>query len=438
MPLPARYQIAVPGVVEIWEPAGYFKAQMGIWKAICEASSELNSQPTSDELTQIKNALTLTPEEVSELSAPTGHETNKLLRKIQSKLSDNVGNYIHRGNTSSDVLDTSIALQSIESLKLIESVLSELRKSLIDLAIKHKNTLQIARTHGQHAVPQTFGRQVLGWAEGVNRCVERTKRAQEVIAYGKLSGEVGTNVFITPELEELALEKLGLKTDSAPTQVIGRDRHLEMLLLMTVNARWLGKIANDLRMLCMTDIGEVREPFEEEKQGSSAMPHKRNPDGLERVLGLTRIVAGASEAESESVELLFERDISHSSVERFSLPDSFGALLYAVQITKKIIDGLEVFPDKMTENLQRTFGSIYSSRLLNTLLDKNAYSRTDGYDIVKNLAQKAIDSKTHLLELAKNDPRVAAHFQDGELEEQFDPAFYLQNIDVAFKRAGIV
>jgi adenylosuccinate lyase len=160
----------------------------------------------------------------------------------------------------------------------------------------------------------------VGWAEGVNRCVERTKRAQEVIAYGKLSGEVGTNVFITPELEELALEKLGLKTDSAPTQVIGRDRHLEMLLLMTVNARWLGKIANDLRMLCMTDIGEVREPFEEEKQGSSAMPHKRNPDGLERVLGLTRIVAGASEAESESVELLFERDISHSSVERFSLP----------------------------------------------------------------------------------------------------------------------
>lgn len=438
MPLPARYQKAVPDIVEVWEPAGYFRAQMDIWEAVCEASSKLNGHPSPQELTLIKKALTLTPDEVSELSTPDGHETNKLLRKVQSKLPDAVGNYIHRGNTSSDVLDTSIAIQAIESLKLVETAFSDLRKSLIDMAIKHKNTLQIARTHGQHAIPQTFGRQVLGWAEGVDRCVERTQRAQEVIAYGKLSGEVGTNVFISPELEELALKKLGLNVESAPTQVIGRDRHLEMLSLMTVNARWLGKIANDLRLLCMTDIAEVREPFEEEKQGSSAMPHKRNPDGLERIMGLTRVVAAASGMQSESVELLFERDISHSSVERFSLPDSFGALLYATRLAKKTIDGLEVFPDKMLENLNRTYGSIYSSRLLNTLLDKNAYSRTEGYDIVKELAQKAIDSKTQLLELAKNDIRIASHFQDEELEKQFDPAFYLQNIEVAYRRAGII
>ncbi len=437
MPLPARYQKAVPDIVEVWEPAGYFKAQMGIWAAVCEASSELNGKPTAEELTQIKEALTLTPQEIVELSAPTGHETNKLLRKIQGKLSDETGNYIHRGNTSSDVLDTSIALQSVESLQLIEHEFVELRKSLYVLAVKHRDTLQIARTHGQHAIPQTFGRQVLGWSEGITRSIERTKRAQDVIAYGKLSGEVGTNVFISPELEELALKKLGLKSELAPTQVIGRDRHLEMLSLMTVNARWLGKIANDLRMLCMTDIGEVREPFEDDKQGSSAMPHKRNPDGLERVLGLTRVVAGASEIESESVELLFERDISHSSVERFSLPDSFGALLYATQLTRKIIDGLEVFPDKMIENLERTYGSIYSSRLLNTLLDKNAFSRTEGYDVVKELAQKAIDTRTPLLEIATVDPRISSHFEKGELEEQFDPTFYLKNIGVAFERAGL-
>ncbi len=438
MPLPVRYEQAVPEMAEVWSSAGYFRAQTGIWGAECEASSELLGEPKPSDLLLIQEALVLTPDEVVELSEPKGHETNKLRKKVVGKLPHELGNYIHRGNTSSDVLDTSTAIQSLESLGLLENEFDALQGSLNRLALKHIDTLQIARTHGQHAIPQTFGRQVLSWAEGITRATERTQRAKEVIGFGKLSGEVGTNVFISPEMEELALKKLGLKPDPAPTQVIGRDRHLEMLSINAVNARWIGKIAGDLRFLAMTDIGEVREPYEEDRDGSSAMPHKRNPDGLERIVGLTRVVAGAAMVESEAVDLLLERDISHSSMERFTFPDSFGGLMYATRLLTEIVDCLEVFPDKMLENMERTFGSIYSSRLLNSLLDKGAYERTEGYNIVKKLAQKAIDSKTHLLELTKNDPRIAEHFTEEELEAQFDPEFYLKNIKVAFERTGLI
>ncbi len=423
---------------KLWEPEGYFQFQCKIWEAQGEARAELFGKPTSQELEEIKKGLVLSSEEIDLLLEARGHETNKLIRLIQSKISKEAGNYLHRGNTSSDVLDTSLALQIKESLKILEKDFKKLSDALKKLSLKHKDTLQVGRSHGQHAVPQTFGRQVLGWHAEVTRDIERIIYSAKVIAYGKCSGEIGTNVFIEPEVEELALKKLELKVDSAPTQVISRDRHAEVLSLMAVNAGTLERIATDIRLLSVTDVGEVREPFEKEsQQGSSAMPHKRNPELSERVCGLARVVRSAAFAELNSQALWFERDISHSSVERFAFPDVFEGLAYAVRLMVQVIEGLVVYEEKMLENLKSTYGAIYSPRLLNALLEKDI-SRTEAYDLVKSLAQKAVDERVELLTLVQENEKIASTISQEDLKELFSIDFYLRNIDAAYKRTGFI
>lgn len=435
MPLPERYAEQVSDVMEIWEPAGYFKAQTRIWLAQSEARHELYSAPTSGQLEEIRMALHLTPDDITDLVHAKGHETNRLLRTVQGKLSPEVGNYIHKGNTSSDVLDTSLSLQIIESLNIVQSDFCKLGESLKLLAIKHKDTLQIGRTHGQHAIPQTFGRQVLGWFAEVERGLERVDRAKEVISYGKCSGEVGTNVFIAAELEELALSKLGLKPDPAPTQIISRDRHAEVLALMAINGGTLARIAINIRLLSMTEIGEVREPFD--SVGSSSMPQKRNPEITERVTGLNRRMRSVVDEELDASIVWFERDISHSSTERYTFPDIFGNLAYAARLTKEVVDGLVVNPGRMLDNIKATYGAIYSSRLLNALLETGKISRTDSYELVKTLAQGAMDQKIQLIELARGNQQINELLDTDILESLFDPNFYLKNIDVAYKRLGV-
>ena len=229
MPLPARYATEVPEMEEIWAPSGYFQAQTSIWLAQCEAMHDIEGQPSAEDLPQIRAALELSPDDLDYLTKAEGHETNRLLRLVQSRLPVELGNLIHRGNTSSDVLDTSLSLQMLRSLDVIGRDFEALSRVTASLALQYADTLQVARTHGQHAIPQTFGRQILGWHAEIDRCIERVARAQQVIAVGKLSGEVGTNVFISPELEEQALTRLGLQPDPAPTQVISRDRHAEVI-----------------------------------------------------------------------------------------------------------------------------------------------------------------------------------------------------------------
>ncbi len=438
MPLPTRYSNQVLEMHEIWEPEGYFRFQLKIWEAQCEARAELFGKPSKGELEEIKKALTLSPEETQSLLEARGHETNKLLRLVQGKISKEAGNYLHRGNTSSDVLDTSLALQILESLKILENDFKKLSDSLKKLSIKHKNTLQVGRSHGQHAVPQTFGRQVLGWYAEVLRDIERISYSKKTIAYGKCSGEIGTNVFIEPEVEKLALQKLGLKVDTAPTQVISRDRHAEVLSLLAVNAGTLERIATNIRLLSITDVGEVREPFDKaSQQGSSAMPHKRNPELSERICGLARVIRGQALAEQSSQALWFERDISHSSVERFAFPDVLEGLLYAVRLMTEVIDGLVVYEQKMLKNLKSTYGSIYSPRLLNALLEKGM-PRTDAYDLVKSLAQRAIDEEIELQELAQKEIKIVSLIDAKELVELFDLGFYIRNINEAFSRLEIL
>ncbi|MEK7450396.1 MAG: adenylosuccinate lyase [Patescibacteria group bacterium] len=438
MPAPERYAGQIPDMVKVWKAEGYFRAQTNIWAAQSEARHELYGKPTAEQLEQIQTALKLTPEDIIALNEAKGHETNKLLRRVQSRLSPEAGNFVHLGNTSSDVLDTSLSLQIIESLGIVENDFSQLGDSLKELAIRHKDTLQIGRSHGQHAIPQTFGRQVIGWYAEVKRGIDRINQAKETIAVGKLSGEIGTHVFIDPKLEESALKKLGLKPDEAPTQIISRDRHTQVVGLMVTNSGTLARIAENIRQLAKTEIGEVREPFEDTQQGSSAMPHKRNPELSERIIGLSRVIRTQFAPESEATMALFERDISHSSTERYVFPDVFEPLAYATRLTKFIIDNLEVFPKKMERNLSLTYGGIYSSRLLNALIDTGKYSRTQAYELVKKLSQKAIDREVDLKILASGEPAITTLLKPKELEELFDPKFYLKNIDVAFKRTGVI
>src|SRR5438132_3742399 len=378
MPLPVRYAAEVPELTAIWSPSGYFEAQTSIWLAECQAMAELTGSPLPTELAEIEGALRLTAEDLDSLNRAEGHETNRLIRLVQSRLPPHLGNLIHRGNTSSDVLDTSLALQIIRSLDVLADDFRQTADILSGLALRHALTLQVGRTHGQHAVPQTFGRQVLGWYAEVERGLGRIQRAREVIAVGKLSGEVGTNTFISAELEECALERLGLRPDLAPTQVVSRDRHAEVIGLLAVNAATLNRIATNISLLAITDLGEVREPFDAEaQQGSSAIPHKRNTELSERVRGLTRRVWSGAQEELSSAILWLERDISHSSTERFTFPDTFGCLSYAARLTTKILSGMVVNTDRMRMNAEETFGGIYAARLLNAILEGGKVSRTD-------------------------------------------------------------
>jgi len=438
VPLPIRYADQVPELTEIWSPTGYFQAQTSIWLAECQALRELAGSPTDDELAQIEPALRLSPEDLEALNRAEGHETNRLLRLVQSRLPSHLGNFIHQGNTSSDVLDTSLSLQIIRSLDVLAADFRQTADALSSLALQHALTLQVARTHGQHAVPQTFGRQVLGWYAEVERCLDRIDRARDVIAVGKLSGEVGTNVFISPELEECALQRLGLRPDPAPTQVISRDRHAEVVSLLAVNAATLARIATNISLLAITDLGEVREPFDPDaQQGSSAMPHKRNTELSERVRGLTRRVWSAAQEELGASVLWLERDISHSSTERFTFPDAFGCLSYSARLTSTILAGLVVFEDSMAANVDATHGALYGSRLLNALLATEQISRTDAYELVKGLAQRALDTGVHLRDLTAQEPRITGLLGETDLDDLFRPDYYLHNIAVAYERAGL-
>lgn len=439
MPLPQRYAEEVSDLNKIWEPEGYFINQVKIWLAQSEARNEIYGIPNGKQLKELEKALKLSSKDIQYLVKAQGHETNRLLRLVQSRLPQKIGNILHQGNTGSDVLDTSLSLQIIQSLGIIETDFTNLKDSLLSLALKHKGDSQIGRSHGQHAVPQTFDRQVLGWYSQIVRSIERIKQSKKVIAFGKCSGEIGTNVFIDPKLEERSLAKLGLKPEPAPTQVIPRDRHAEVSVLMAVNGACLANIATNIRLLAMTDVGEVREPFDPKaQQGSSAMPHKRNPELAERICGLNRVIRGAAFEEIDTVMLWLERDISHSSTERFVFPDLFGNLSYAARLAKKIIDGLVVNSDRMLDNLNRTYGAIYSPRLFNALLERGKMSRTEAYELVKGLTQKAMDKKIPLWELASKDKKIKGVFSQEEFSGLFNPDYYLRNIDASYNRLGIV
>jgi adenylosuccinate lyase len=344
--------------------------------------------------------------------------------------------YIHLGMTSSDVLDTALALQLKEASEIILEKLAQLKDILARRAREHKYTLMVGRTHGIHAEPVTFGLKMALWYTETERNIERLKQAKEAISVGKISGAVGTFANIDPQVEEYVCAQLGLRPAGVSTQIIQRDRHAQFMTTLAVIASSLEKFATEIRNLQRTDILEVEEMFAAGQKGSSAMPHKRNPITPERVVGLARVIRANSLAALENVALWHERDLTHSSTERVILPDSTILLDYILTKFIDTLDNLLVYPENMRQNLDRTLGLVFSQRLMLALVDKGVLRET-AYAWTQRNAQEAWRSRQMFIDLVLQDAEIMEKLTPEEVRGLFDYAYHLKNVDYIFRRVGL-
>jgi len=364
------------------------------------------------------------------------HEMIALLTQLEEQLGED-SRFVHVGLTSNDVWDTALGIQLRDAADLLIAGQERLRRALADLARRHKDTLMVGRTHGVHAEPTTFGLKAAVWYAEAGRNLERLRRARAAVAVGKLSGAVGTFAHVDPDVEEEVCRELGLAPAPVSTQVVQRDRHAEFCTTLAIAAASLEKIALEVRGLQRTEVLEAQEPFGEGQKGSSAMPHKRNPELAERICGLARLVRTNALAALENVALWHERDISHSSVERVILPDSTILLDYLLDLTVFVIEGLEVDPARMAENLELSHGLVYSQRVLLRLAEAGL-ARQAAYEIVQRNAMRAWRERRSFLELLAADPAVTERLRPDELKACFDPGWYLRNVDAIFGRLGLL
>jgi len=341
--------------------------------------------------------------------------------------------WLHFGMTSSDVIDTAQALQMREACDLILKGLDGLMQAVHTRAEEHRLTPMIGRTHGVHAEPMTFGLKLALWYAELTRDVVRMRRAREVISVGKLSGAVGTFAHLPPEVEADTCRSLGLEPAPVASQVIQRDRHAELLSTLAITASSLEKFALEIRGLQKTEIGEVEEPFAKGQKGSSAMPHKRNPIGCEQIVGLARLLRGNAVAGFENNALWHERDISHSSVERVILPDSFIALDHMLRRFTRIVSGMVVYPDRMRENMDRSRGVVFSGTVLLELAQRGV-SREQSYEWVQRNAMRAFHEQRDFKGLLLADPDVGTVLSPAEIEHAFDLNAQLRHVDRVFER----
>jgi len=363
------------------------------------------------------------------------HEMIALLTSLEEQVGSD-SRFIHIGLTTSDVWDTALALQLRDAADLLIVGQARLRDALRTLALRHKDTLTVGRTHGVHAEPTSFGLKAAVWYTEAQRNLERLRRARAAVAVGKLSGAVGNFAHVEPELEAEVCRELGLEAAPVSTQIIQRDRHAEFCAMLAVAGASLEKIALEVRALQRTEVLEAQEPFGEGQKGSSAMPHKRNPELAERICGLARLLRTNALAALENVALWHERDISHSSVERVILPDSTILLDYLIHLTTFIVEGLEVDPARMAENLELSYGLVYSQRVLLKLTEAGL-ARQVAYEIVQRHAMRAWRERRPFVELLAADPAVTDRVPPDELKACFDPTWFIRNVDAIFKRLGL-
>ena len=372
-------------------------------------------------------------EAVEERERTTNHDVAAFVDVVQASIGEE-GRWLHYGLTSSDVLDTALATQLVEAGTILTAGARDYRDALIVRALEHRETIAVGRTHGIHAEPTSFGLRLAGFAFEADRNLERLRRAFAQVAVGKLSGAVGTYASLPPSVERRVMEHLGLAREDASTHVIPRDRHAELLSTTALAAAGLERFATEVRNLQKTEVREVEEPFGKGQKGSSAMPHKRNPITTERITGLARVMRGYAQAGLENVALWHERDISHSGAERVILPDATIGLDYMQHLSRRVAAEMVVHHERMSENLELTWGAIYSQRALTALLEAGL-SRDDAYRLVQELAQKAWDTRTPFRDLLSE--RLLA---DGDelpaldLDAIFDPSAYLRNAGEVFER----
>jgi len=428
-----RYTRAEMG--RIWSEEAKYQAWLRVELAVCEAYARRGRIPP-DALVRIRQKARVDIGRILAVQERVKHEMIALLTSLEEQLGPD-SRFVHIGLTTNDVWDTATALQLRDAADLVIAGQERLRKALGELALRHKDTLTVGRTHGVHAEPTTFGLKAAVWYAEAGRNLERLRRARATIAVGKLSGAVGNFAHVEPELELEVCRELGLDAAPASTQIVQRDRHAEFCAMLAVAAASLEKIALEVRGLQRTEVLEVQEPFGEGQKGSSAMPHKRNPELSERICGLARLIRSNALAALENVALWHERDISHSSVERVILPDGTIALDYLLHLTTFIVEGLEVDPARMAENLELSYGLVYSQRVLLKLTDAGL-PRQVAYELVQGNAMRAWKERRSFLEVLTADPKVTEHVGADELKGCFDPAFYLRNVDAIFKRVGLI
>ena len=428
-----RYTLPTMG--NLWTDYYKLKTWLQVEIAVCEAQGELGYIPT-EAVEKIKAKASFDPQRVLEIEAEVRHDVIAFLTNVNEYVGDE-GRYIHLGLTSSDVLDTAIALQLVASLNLILEELEKLIQAIRYQAQQHRNTIMVGRSHGIHAEPVTFGFKLAGWLAEVLRGRDRLVNLRKNIAVGKISGAVGTYANVDPRIEAISCQKLGLEPDTASTQVVSRDRHAEYLQQLALVAASLERFAVEIRNLQRTDVLEVEEFFSKGQKGSSAMPHKRNPIRSERLTGMARIVRGHAVAALENVALWHERDISHSSVERVIFPDACIITHFMLREMTNLVKNLLVYPENMKRNMNVYGGVIFSQSVLLTLVEKGV-SREDAYKMVQGCAHKAWntdDGDFH--NLISNDPQVTKFLSPQEIETCFDPQHHLKNLDAIYQRLGI-
>ncbi|HLO84673.1 MAG TPA: adenylosuccinate lyase [Nostocaceae cyanobacterium] len=428
-----RYTL--PEMGNLWSEAYKLKTWLQVEIAVCEAQAELGYIPSAA-VEEIKAKANFDPQRVLEIEAEVRHDMIAFLTNVNEYVGD-AGRYIHLGLTSSDVLDTALALQLVASLDVILQRLEDLIEVIRQKAKEHRYTVMIGRSHGIHAEPITFGFKLAGWLAEVLRHQQRLQTLRETIAVGKISGAVGTYANIEPRVEALTCEKLGLKPDAASTQVISRDRHADYVQQLALVAASIERFAVEIRNLQKTDVLEVEEFFAKGQKGSSAMPHKRNPIRSERLTGMARLVRSHAGAALENVALWHERDISHSSVERVILPDACILTHFMLVEITDLVKNLLVYPQNMERNLNCYGGVVFSQRVLLALIDKGL-KREEAYAIVQQNAHTAWNNpEGNFRELISQDSRVTNKLSATEIANCFDPQQHLRHLEQVYQRLSI-
>ena len=420
----------LPEMAAVWSDDARFGHWLEIEILVAEALAGLGVVPDAD-AREIRTTASFDAERVAEVERVTRHDMAAFVQVVAASVGP-AGRWVHYGLTSSDVLDTGLALQLRDASDLLLERLERLLAVAKRIALANRDVVMAGRTHGVVAEPTSFGHKVALWAFELDRDRDRLRRAREAVSVGAISGAVGTYAQVDPRVEEEVCAKLGLRAAEASSQIVARDRHAELMAALSITASSLDAIATEIRHLARTEVREVQEPFTAGQKGSSAMPHKRNPVRCERVTGLARVIRGNLQAALENTVLWHERDISHSSAERVILPDSTMALHFMLAEMTEVLDGLVIYPERMRENLQVGGGLAFSQNVLLALVDAGL-PRDKAYAIVQDAAATAWDDDASFRELVTSDPRVRERLGE-RLDELFDPAAALRNLDVVFDR----
>lgn len=423
-----------PQMAAIWTEQNKFAAWLEVELLACEAWAELGHIPKED-AALIRQRAKFSVDRIKEIEQETRHDVVAFTRTVAESLGSE-SKWVHYGLTSTDVVDTALGYQLKQANELLLEGVRSFLEILKKKAIEHKYTVMMGRTHGVHAEPTTFGLKLALWYAEMKRNLERLEHAVKGVAFGKMSGAVGTFANIDPFVEQYVCEKLGLQATPISTQTLQRDRHAQYMSTLALIATSLDKFATEIRGLQKSETREVEESFGKGQKGSSAMPHKRNPVGSENISGLARVLRGHMVSAYENVALWHERDISHSSVERVILPDATILLDYMLHRFGQIVEQLTVFPENMKRNMERTFGLIFSQRVLLTLIDKGL-KREEAYDLVQSKAMESWEKQTSFQALLEGEAKITDVLSPAEIEDCFSYEHHLKNVDLLFERVGL-